>query len=76
MEKEIYEIVGKAKKYDELSFIYKSGTLHCSFCGKRQEDVNKIVAGRSVYICNECIELCNEIVNEDKASDDSIIESN
>jgi ATP-dependent Clp protease ATP-binding subunit ClpX len=39
--------------------------LNCSFCGKSQEDVKKLVAGPGVYICNECIDLCNEIVTED-----------
>jgi ATP-dependent Clp protease ATP-binding subunit ClpX len=34
----------------------------CSFCGKSQEEVNKLIAGPNVYICDECIELCNEIV--------------
>ncbi|TAL30741.1 MAG: ATP-dependent Clp protease ATP-binding subunit ClpX [Spirochaetes bacterium] len=43
-----------------------SGTkLSCSFCGKNQEIVKKLVAGPGVYICDECIELCNEIVSED-----------
>ena len=36
----------------------------CSFCGKNQDEVEKLVAGQGVYICSECIELCNEIVNE------------
>jgi ATP-dependent Clp protease ATP-binding subunit ClpX len=39
--------------------------LSCSFCGKSQEIVKKLVAGPGVYICDECIELCNEIVSED-----------
>jgi ATP-dependent Clp protease ATP-binding subunit ClpX len=34
----------------------------CSFCGKSQEEVGKLIAGPNVYICDECIELCNEIV--------------
>ena len=38
----------------------------CSFCGKTQEEVKKLIAGPTVYICNECIDLCNEIVNEDR----------
>lgn len=38
---------------------------HCSFCGKNQEEVEKLIAGPDVYICDECIELCNEIVNEE-----------
>ena len=64
MENELYQIVEKAKKYDELSIIYRDGTLHCSFCGKRQEDVRKIVAGEGSCICNECIEVCAEIISE------------
>src|SRR5437868_9955193 len=39
--------------------------LYCSFCGKSQHEVKKLIAGPSVYICNECIELCNEIVVQD-----------
>jgi ATP-dependent Clp protease ATP-binding subunit ClpX len=39
--------------------------LRCSFCGKDQEDVNRLVAGPGVYICDECIEVCNEIVSEE-----------
>jgi len=38
----------------------------CSFCGKSQDEVKKLIAGPTVYICNECIDLCNEIVNEDR----------
>ena len=37
----------------------------CSFCGKSQDEVKKLIAGPSVYICDECIDLCNEIVSED-----------
>ncbi|MHB1351653.1 MAG: ATP-dependent Clp protease ATP-binding subunit ClpX [Desulfobulbaceae bacterium] len=40
----------------------------CSFCGKSQEEVNKLVAGPNVYICDECIDLCNEIVQESVGS--------
>ncbi len=39
--------------------------LHCSFCGKSQEEVRKLVAGPTVYICDECIKLCNEIIAEE-----------
>lgn len=39
--------------------------LHCSFCGKEQDSVKRLVAGPGVYICDECIELCNEIVAEE-----------
>lgn len=40
-------------------------TVRCSFCGKSQEEVRKIVAGPGVYICNECIDLCKEIIDEE-----------
>lgn len=43
------------------------GIIRCSFCGKNQEDVRKLVVGPMVYICNECIEVCNEIMAEDLA---------
>ena len=39
--------------------------LKCSFCGKSQKQVKKLIAGPGVYICDECIELCNEIVDEE-----------
>ncbi|MGX7351813.1 ATP-dependent Clp protease ATP-binding subunit ClpX [Enterococcus canis] len=42
-----------------------TGTVRCSFCGKTQEEVKKIVAGPGVYICNECIDLCKEIIDEE-----------
>src|SRR5215813_1327346 len=41
------------------------GTLKCSFCGKSQNDVRKLIAGPTVYICDECIELCNDIIAEE-----------
>ncbi|MBM3462476.1 MAG: ATP-dependent Clp protease ATP-binding subunit ClpX [Armatimonadetes bacterium] len=41
------------------------GQLKCSFCGKNQEQVRKLIAGPGVYICDECIELCNEIIEEE-----------
>ena len=39
--------------------------LKCSFCGKTQKQVKKLIAGPGVYICDECIELCNEIIVEE-----------
>ena len=39
--------------------------LKCSFCGKSQEQVRKLIAGPGVYICDECIDLCNEILDEE-----------
>jgi ATP-dependent Clp protease ATP-binding subunit ClpX len=50
----------------------KSGTeklLYCSFCGKSQHEVKKLIAGPSVFICDECIELCNDIVRDEISSD-------
>lgn len=45
-------------------------TVRCSFCGKSQEEVRKIVAGPGVYICNECIDLCKEIIDEEFLDED------
>jgi len=45
-------------------------TLFCSFCGKSQHDVKKLIAGPTVFICDECIELCNEIIVEELAGND------
>ncbi|MFM7499220.1 MAG: ClpX C4-type zinc finger protein, partial [Actinomycetota bacterium] len=42
-----------------------SELLKCSFCGKSQKQVKKLIAGPGVYICDECIELCNEIIVEE-----------
>ncbi|MXX28149.1 MAG: ATP-dependent Clp protease ATP-binding subunit ClpX, partial [Gammaproteobacteria bacterium] len=42
--------------------------LYCSFCGKSQHEVRKLIAGPSVFICDECVELCNDIIREE-ASD-------
>lgn len=39
--------------------------LRCSFCGKPQDQVRRLIAGPNVYICNECIELCQEIIEEE-----------
>lgn len=50
-----------AKKIDD--------TLRCSFCGKSQKEVKKLIAGNGVYICNECVSLCNEILEEEKLSE-------
>ena len=39
--------------------------LYCSFCGKSQHEVRKLIAGPSVYVCDECVELCNDIIREE-----------
>ena len=49
-------------KYDE------KGPVKCTFCGKNQDEVHRIIAGPGVYICNECVELCREIIDEDTAT--------
>lgn len=49
--------------------------LKCSFCGKSQKQVKKLIAGGGVYICNECIELCNEIIEEEIANEPGAQES-
>jgi len=46
-----------------------TGNYRCSFCGKSQEEVKKLIAGPTVYICDECIELCNEIMVEEWAQE-------
>ena len=49
--------------------------LSCTFCGKGQEDVRKLIAGPSVYICDECVDLCNDIIEEEvKAEDDEVLD--
>ena len=45
--------------------------LYCSFCGKSQNDVKKLIAGPGVYVCNECIDICNEIINDDERAETS-----
>ena len=72
MEKAFQSMALKAKKYDELAFIQRDGTLHCSFCGKRQEDVKKLIVAATtekvtVAICDECVSVCNEIISEDES---------
>ncbi|HHX77829.1 MAG TPA: ATP-dependent Clp protease ATP-binding subunit ClpX, partial [Firmicutes bacterium] len=52
-----------------FKFNDEKGQLKCSFCGKTQEQVRKLVAGPGVYICDECIELCNEIIEEELSED-------
>src|SRR5512137_2782909 len=52
---------------------YRPG-LRCSFCGKSQEEVGKLIAGPNVYICDECIALCNEIMTESSKEEGCEIE--
>ena len=55
-----------------FKFNDEKGNLKCSFCGKPQEQVRKMVAGPGVYICNECVELCSEIVVEELGVEEEI----
>lgn len=57
-----------AKKEDE-------NNLFCSFCGKNQKEVTKLIAGPAVYICDECIQLCSEIIDEESEKDSKDIEN-
>jgi ATP-dependent protease Clp ATPase subunit len=42
------------------------GSLRCSFCGKAKSEVGRLIAGPGVYICNECVGLCSEIIEEEQ----------
>ncbi|WP_048600505.1 ATP-dependent protease ATP-binding subunit ClpX [Rubeoparvulum massiliense] len=53
-----------------FKFNDEKGQLKCSFCGKTQDQVRKLVAGPGVYICDECIELCNEIIEEELGTEE------
>ena len=50
----------------------RSGNLVCSFCGKSQDEVRKLIAGPTVYICDECIDLCNDIIAEECDQDETL----
>jgi ATP-dependent Clp protease ATP-binding subunit ClpX len=47
--------------------------FHCSFCGKSQHEVRKLIAGPSVYVCDECVALCNDIINEEVREDKTTV---
>ena len=49
--------------------------LFCSFCGKNQKEVTKLIAGPAVYICDECIQLCSEIIEEEAQKDTDGLEN-
>ncbi len=48
-------------------------TLYCSFCGKSQQEVRKLIVGPTVFVCNECVELCMDIIGEEDKS--SLVQS-
>ena len=64
-----YGIIDRNNGEKSMTMMKKSNgrtmKLHCSFCGKSQDEVKKLIAGPMVYICDECIELCNEIIQEE-----------
>ena len=49
--------------------------FHCSFCGKSQHEVRKLIAGPSVYVCDECVSLCNDIINEEARDEKDVTSS-
>jgi ATP-dependent Clp protease ATP-binding subunit ClpX len=53
----------------------RAGNLVCSFCGKSQDEVRKLIAGPTVYICDECIDLCNDIIAEETDSEEAFSQS-
>ena len=50
----------------------KDKTIKCSFCGKKQEEVERIIAGPGVYICDECIKVCTSIIENDLYEDSEL----
>lgn len=64
---EVFQGVIKVFKFND-----EKGQLKCSFCGKTQDQVRKLVAGPGVYICDECIELCTEIVEEELGTEEEV----
>ncbi len=59
-------------KFEDNGNGERKNDLHCSFCGKGQDEVQKLIAGPGVYICNECVHLCNLILNEEVEAADKI----
>ena len=51
----------------------RMGTLFCSFCGKSQAEVKKLIAGPAVYICDECVALCNDIIAEEVEKEEAAL---
>lgn len=59
-------------KFEDNENGERKNDLHCSFCGKGQDEVQKLIAGPGVYICNECVHLCNLILNEEVEDKENI----
>jgi ATP-dependent Clp protease ATP-binding subunit ClpX len=62
----------RASKREEPTMTPKTPLANCSFCGKHNTEVKKIVAGPGVYICDECVGLCNEVIAQVKEQPDSV----
>src|SRR6516165_9490880 len=58
----------RKERMAKVSSSDSKGTLYCSFCGKSQHEVRKLIAGPTVFICDECVELCRDIIQEEKKS--------
>lgn len=59
------------KKFEKLFGLKLPGTLHCSFCGKSQHKIEKLIAGPRVFICNECVRLCQRILDNEPVREPS-----
>jgi hypothetical protein len=73
-EKLLYSICEKAKKYDELAKFNRDFEVHCTFCGKSQSAAKKIITSSKANICDECIELCYEIIHEENTESETTSE--
>ena len=51
----------------------KKSPLSCSFCGKTQDEIERLIAGPNAHICNECVDLCANIIHEERTTEDSAI---
>lgn len=56
--------IERIKKYDDTRYEEHGEDMHCSFCGKGQQEVERIIVGTHEAICNECVGLCSEILEE------------
>jgi ATP-dependent Clp protease ATP-binding subunit ClpX len=63
--------MNEGQKMDKEKTNFNNSSLHCNFCGKSQKEVKKLIAGPGCYICDECIELCNDIIYEDSIKSSS-----
>ena len=57
---------GLEERMSKVSGSDSKNTLYCSFCGKSQHEVRKLIAGPTVFICDECVDVCNDIIADDR----------